>query len=394
MALFRYEALDEKGKKISGIIDAESVLEAKQKLIRRQILVTIVEEALKDRAGCSLKKREVLMLTRELARLLEAGLPLFEALSILEEKYRGMKAHELLLDLCDKIRSGQPFSQAIQAHPACFDMLFCCMIANAERGGHLIKALQELAHLIERQLYVRKTIIGALLYPSLLGAFCLVVLSVLLFFVVPSLFDLFEGRSLHPFTCFVFACSRFALKAKWLLAFFLGMFLGLAAWSLFSEKGRFHAKKVLFRAPFISELLAKVALSRFFRATATLIEGGLPALFALQQANATLRHPLLEHSMEEAFQRLSQGETLQSALQGRDYIPPLVPRMLGIALEGGKLSPMMHQIASIYEDDLEKTIERITSMVQPILLLILGGMVGFVLLSVLLPLTDVSTFST
>jgi len=146
--------------------------------------------------------------------------------------------------------------------------------------------------------------------------------------------------------------------------------------------------------PFISDLLAKAALSRFFRASATLIEGGLPALFALQQANSTLRHPMLEQSMNEAFQSLSQGETLQTALQGRSYIPPLVPRMLGIALEGGNLSSMMHQIASIYEDDMEKTIERITSMVQPILLLALGGMVGFVLLSVLLPLTDVSTFST
>lgn len=268
------------------------------------------------------------------------------------------------------------------------------MIANAERGGNLTQALHELAHLIERQQYVRKSIVGALLYPSLLGGFCLVVLSVLLFFVIPSLFDLFEGRTLHPFTCFVFACSRFALKAKWFLAMIFIAFLATIGWSLFSEKGRLLAKKVLLRTPFISDLLAKAALSRFFRAAATLIEGGLPALFALQQASATLRHPMLEHSMNGAFQSLSQGETLQTAFQGRPYIPPLVPRMLGIAFEGGKLSSMMHQIASIYEDDMEKTIERITSMVQPILLLALGGMVGFVLLSVLLPMTDVSTFST
>ena len=394
MALFRYEALDEKGKMVSAIVDADSLLEAKQKLIRRQILVTKVTQIKKNKSGCSLKKSEVLSLTRELARLLEAGLPLFEALSVLEEKYRNLKAHELLLDLCDKIRAGQPFSLALESHPICFDMLYCSMIANAERGGHLIKALHELAHLIERQLHVRKTILGALLYPALLSVFCLIVLSVLLFFVIPSLFDLFEGRSLHPFTCFVFACSRFALKAKWFLALFAALLLGAAGWSFFSEKGRYYAKKVLFRAPFISELLAPVALSRFFRAAATLIEGGLPALFALQQAKPTLRHPLLESSMQEAFQSLSQGETLQSALQGRAGIPPLVPRMLGIALEGGKLSPMMHQIASIYEDDLEKTIERVTSMVQPILLLALGGMVGFVLLSVLLPLTDVSSFAT
>jgi len=394
MALFRYEALNEKGRKANGIIDAESLLEAKQKLIRRQILVTKVEAAPKSQSGCRLKKSEILMLTRELARLLDAGLPLFEALSVLEEKYRNANAHELLLDLCDKIRAGQPFSKALESHPACFDILYCSMIANAERGGHLTQALQELARLIERQQHVRKAITGALLYPSLLGGFCLIVLSVLLFFVIPSLFDLFEGRTLHPFTCFVFACSRFALKAKWLLVLLFILLLAMVLWSLFSAKGQEFARKAVLKMPFISDLLAKAALSRFFRATATLIDGGLPALFALEQANATLRHPMLENSMKEAFVSLSQGETLQNALLNRAYIPPLVPRMLGIALEGGKLSSVMHQIASIYEDDLEKTISRITSMIQPILLLVLGGMVGFVLLSVLLPLTDVGSFST
>jgi general secretion pathway protein F/type IV pilus assembly protein PilC len=394
MALFKYTALNEKGRKIGGFIDAESLLEAKQKLIRRQILVTQVKEAVKKKSGCALKKSEILMLTRELARLLEAGLPLFEALSVLEEKYRDQKAHELLLDLCDKIRTGQPLSQALEEHPASFDRLYSSMIANAERGGHLVKSLHELAHLIERQLHVRKAILGALLYPALLGCFCLVVLSVLLFFVVPSLFDLFEGRSLHPFTSFVFTCSRFALKGKWFLAGMSGSLLGALFWSVWTKKGKAAMQRAVIRMPFLSDLLAKVALTRFFRAAAAMIEGGLPALFALQQAAVTLRHPLLEQSMKEAIQSLSEGETLQKALEGRAMIPPLVPRMLGIALEGGKLSVMMHQIATIYEEDLEKTIEQITTLAQPILLLVLGAMVGFVLLSVLLPLTDVSSFAT
>jgi general secretion pathway protein F len=394
MGLFRYSALNEKGRKTVGTIDAESLLDAKQKLIRRQILVTDVAPPVKKTSRCALKKSEILMLTRELARLLEAGLPLFEGLSVLEEKYRTHKAHELLLDLCDQIRAGQLFSAALATYPACFDVLYCSMIANAERGGHLGKALDELARLLDRHLQVRKAITGALLYPSLLGAFCLIVLSVLLFFVVPSLFDLFEGRTLHPFTRFVFACSHFALRAKWLLAILFAVLAGGAVWSSFCEKGRTFFRKAMMRFPFLSDLLAKVALTRFFRATATLIEGGLPALFALQQASATLRHPLLESSMKDALQRLAEGETLQDSMKGRPLIPPLVSRMLGIAQEGGNLSSMMHQIASIYEEELEKNLSRITSLAQPILLLVLGAMVGFVLLSVLLPLTDVSTFAT
>ncbi|MBF8262993.1 MAG: hypothetical protein HW387_658 [Parachlamydiales bacterium] len=394
MALFRYTALSDKGRRATGIIDAESLLDAKQKLIRRQILVTDVAALEKKKTGSHLNKGEVLQLTRELARLLEAGLPLFEALSVLEEKYRDHRAHELLLDLCDQIRSGQPFSQSLEAHPGCFDVLYCAMIANAERGGHLSKALVEMARLLERQLHVRKTILGALLYPALLSVFCMLVLSVLLFFVVPSLFDLFEGRDLHPFTSFVFACSRLAIQGKWILANGFVLFIGYVLWSFFSLRGRATLRRAILRVPFLSELLAKVALTRFFRATATLIEGGLPALFALQQARDTLRHPVIEKSMDEAIQALSVGQTLQQAMEGRALIPSLVPRMLSIAQEGGNLSSMMHQIASIYEEDLEKAITKITSLVQPILLLALGAMVGFVLLSVLLPLTDVSSFAT
>lgn len=394
MAIFRYAALNEKGRKTTGIIDAESLLEAKQKLIRRQILVIDVAAVEKKKTGSRLKKPEILLLTRELARLLEAGLPLFESLSVLEEKYRGHNAHALLLDLCDKIRSGLAFSAVLESHPACFDILYCSMIANAERSGRLAKALEEMARLLDRQLHIRKTILGALLYPSLLAVFCCLVLSVLLFFVVPSLFDLFEGRDLHPFTSFVFALSRLAVRGKWILAQLLVLLTGFAIWSFFSQRGRAFARAVFLRFPFLSDLLAKVALTRFFRASATLIEGGLPALFALQQARSTLCHPALQRSMDEAVQSLSQGQNFQKSMEGRFLIPPLVPRMLGIAQEGGNLPSMMHQIASIYEEDLEKAVSRITSLAQPILLLILGAMVGFVLLSVLLPLTDVSSFAT
>ena len=394
MALFRYLALNDKGRKTQGIIDAESIIDAKQKLVRRQVLVTKVFPIEQRGSRSHLKKKEVLMLTRELSRLLQAGLPLYESLTILEEKYQNQPPHELLLDLCDQIRSGQPFSKALEQHPSCFDVLYCSMIANAEKGGHLTKALDELARLLEKQHQVQNSILGALLYPAILSSFCLVVFCVLLFFVVPSLFDLFEGRELHPFTQFVFATSRLALKAKWILMSLMAALIGWTVWSIFFEKGRIQIRKIFLRLPFIRELLAKVALSRFFRSAATLVEGGLPALFALQQASRSLRHPPLERSMHEALQRLSEGESLQKALQGLPFIPPLVPRMLGIAQEGGNLPSMMHQIASIYEEDLEKALTSITSFAQPILLVILGAMVGFVLLSVLLPLTDVSTFST
>lgn len=393
MPIFSYTALKEKGKPSSGMIDAESLEDAKQKLLKRQILVIKVLPIKKQERGHQLQKRQVLAFTRELAHLLKASLPLHEGLSALEERYRAHKMHGLLLDLCDQIRTGLPFSKALEAHPLSFDPLYRSMIVNAEQRGSFAQTLEELATLIEKQLHLQRTLLSTFLYPILLGSFCLVVLGVLLFFVIPSLFELFEGRSLHPFTRFVFACSRFALSAKWFLGlFFLGMGGG-AVCLFFSQKWREFMGRIFMRLPFLQPLRIKIALVRFFRAAALLIEGGVPVLQAFQQTCDLLHHSALQSAMEQALKRLSQGESLESALQGYSFIPSLVPRMLGIAQQGGNLPLIMHQIAAIYEEDLEKSFARITSLAQPLLLLFLGMMVGFVLLSVLLPLTDISAFN-
>ena len=385
MPLFKYTALKEKGKVPRGVIDAESLEDAKQKLLKQKVLVVRVIPNKEKRAA--LKREEVKSFTCELAHLLRAGLPLHQSLHILEEKVRGQKMGILILDLCDRIRSGIPFSQALAQHSESFDVLYCSMIANAEQSGAFVSALEELSNLLERQIQLKKAWVSALLYPALLGGFCLVVLSILLFFVVPSLFDLFEGRALHPFTRFVFACSHFALSSKWWLLTLFAL-LGIGAVAL-----KRRMRTWFTRLPLLQDLFVKIALVRYFRSTATLIEGGLPALSALRQASSSLQHPPLEETFEKVARRLSEGISLEASLQEHPLIPSLIPRMLGIAQQAGNLSTMMQQVSLIYEDELEKTFARITSLAQPVLLLLLGAMVGFVLLSVLLPLTDVSSFT-
>ena len=394
MPVYRFEALDEKGKIAHGTIDADSLQDAKQRLFKRQVLVTAVLPVKLKQEKQALSKRETLFLTRDIARLLRAGLPLYETLTALEEKYRGQKTHRILLDLCACIRNGDPFSKALEAHSGSFDILYRSMISNAERSGNLPQALEEMARLLEKQALIRKQMVSTFLYPGLLGSFCLIVLSILLFFVIPSLFELFEGRPLHPFTAFVFACSKFALQAKWGLLVIASLFLAALFWMIFSEKGQKIAMRQILYLPFLKELFIKVALVRFFRASATLVEGGVPAILALGQAVPTLRHPRLEETLQGALKQLVAGESLHNALSQKQMIPPLIPRMLGIAQEGGNLPSMMHQIAQIYEEDLEVAFANFSAFAQPILLIILGGIVGFVLLAVLLPLTDVSTFTT
>ena len=394
MPLYRFQAISDKGKKMNGAIDADSLQDAKIKLVRRQIAAIRIDLLSEKEMRVRLKKKDLLTLSRELSRLLHAGLPLFEGLSALEEKYRGQKTHRLLLDLCDRVRSGHPFSQALARHSETFDLLYTAMISNAEKTGRMKEALQEISFLLARQIQIQKQLLSALLYPALLSAFCMIVLSSLLFFVIPSLKELFDGRDLHPFTRIVFACSEFACNAKGLLLFLLLASAGGISYLCLSKRGKKKANAMASRLPLIKTLLAKVAFVRFCRAVATLLEGGVPAMAAFAQARAVMRHPILEQIVAAAEEKLSQGEPLHVPFENHPLIPPLVPRMIAIAQQGGKLPFMMQQIAQIYEDELESHLAHFATMAQPLLLLILGGIVGFVLLSVLLPLTDVSSFVT
>jgi general secretion pathway protein F/type IV pilus assembly protein PilC len=393
MSLFRYDAIDQKGKKISGALDAESLTEAKLKLIKQSIFLTQISPLSPKLGKAILNRQEVLNFTRELSRLLKAGLPLFESLSAMEEKYRGQKGQPLLLDLCQQVKAGFPFSAALARHGKTFDLLYTAMVSNAEKTGRMSGALDELSSLLAKQLQVRKQLIDALLYPSLLFGFCLFVLSSLLFYVVPSLQELFEGRNLHPFTSLVFAMSQFACHSKlFLLTLFASLIAGVVAIG-FSSRWKALLFNRVAKMPGIGPLLAKVALIRFCRAAATLLEGSVPIVSAFAQARATMGHPALEMVVEKAEQMIGEGAPIHAAFLHSSLIPPLVPRMVAIAEEAGNLPSMLQQIGEIYEEDLERTLSHFATVAQPALLLLLGAIVGFVLLSVLLPLTDVSSFA-
>ena len=393
MALFQYEALDSLGKKMGGMVDAESLTEAKQKLYKQSVFLTAIKPLSMQRVKPLLKRADVLNFTRELFRLLKAGLPLYESLLAMEEKYRGSSGQKLLLDLCEQVRAGRSFSSTLACHAKTFDLLYVAMIGNAEKTGRLQEALEELSLLLSKRAQVLKQLINALLYPSLLFGFCLFVLGALLFYVVPSLQELFEGRDLHPFTNIVFSVSTFVRQAKFfILGFFILFLAGLSTlWT--RPEWRQTAYQSILRIPVLNKFFAKVALIRFFRAAATLLNGGVPSVVAFSEARSTMGHPPLEKIIQKAEESISHGAPIFEQFSGHDLIPPLVPRMLGIAEKGGNLDGMMRQIAEIYEEDLEKSLTFFSTVAQPVLLLFLGVIVGFVLLSVLLPLTDVSSFA-
>lgn len=392
MTLFKYKALSEVGKKIVGIVEADDHLQAKEKLKRQKMIITDLFPLRSKYAFSPIPKNSILQLTQEIARLLKAGLPLYESILTLEEKYRGTQTHTMILDLCDQIKRGNSFSSAISKHPKNFPPIYISMITNAENMGSLTATLEEISILLSKQEKLKKQLVSALIYPAILSFFCFFVLCSLLFFVIPSLSELFEGKNLHPLTKVVLAASAFANahQGTLLISILLGIFfLVLCFISTAGKKIVYHA---LFYCPVIKHLIVKVALIRFSRALSSLLKGGVPFIKALKLSNQVMGHPILEQEIEKACDKVIEGESFSSFLKKSPYFPQLFSRLVSVAEESGNLESMLYHISLIYEEELEKSLLRLTTILQPVLLLLLGFIVGIVLLSVLLPLTDVNSF--
>ncbi len=391
MPLYRYRALAQTGKRISGVIDADSLALAKERLHRDRILVTGLE-LLKERATeRRFDNGMLLSFTRELEQLLSAGLPLYEGLVAIEEKYRRHRAHPLLLSICDQLKNGLSFSAVLAKYPQTFDSIYCSMVEAGEKTGSLPWVFDQLKQLIERRQKLKKQLLSAMAYPLFLGGFCLIVIVSLLLFVIPSMRELFADRRLHPLTSVVLTAS--SVLENYGLWIFAGLvFVGIALGMYFkSSRGKKALNRVFFQLPILKTLLLQAALIRFCRSASALLFGGIPLLQVLTTARQTMNSPLLEEVIEQAEARIREGQSFSGQLKLSPLIPPLMYRMLAMAEETGKMGPMLQHIAGIYDQELEKNLAQVTVFLQPALLLFLGGIVGLVILSILIPLSDVGS---
>lgn len=393
MPLFRYLAVDLRGKSIKGVIDADSLLVAKERLRKQQILVTTVLPIESKRDQLELPTPLLLSFTRDLAQLLKAGLPLYESLVTIEEKYRKNKAHSLFLDLCDHLKEGASLSSALKRYPATFDKIYLSMVQVAEQSGNLVAVFDQLAQLITRQQKLKKQLVSTLAYPAFLAFFCCLVVCGLLFFVIPSMKELFEGRVLHPATELILSTSNWATSHVNLL---LGLLVAIVCGFIFlmrSKKGKFLFYELSLQLPLFKTLVLHSALIRLCRSLGMLIHGSVPLLEALALSRHVVKSPLLEEAIGTAEKRVAQGERLSDSFKGAALIPPLVLRMLSLAEETGKMGEAFFNLSEIYEEEMEKHLAQLSTFLQPALLITLGGIVGLVVLSILLPLTDVGSFA-
>ncbi|MEM8629160.1 MAG: type II secretion system F family protein [Chlamydiota bacterium] len=391
MPLYEYQAVAGNGEKKRGYVNADTLPDAKGKLSKTNLLVWNIREY-KQSQHVHWKRKEVQSFTKELAKLLQAGLPLFESLLAIEEKYQGKRTHTILLDLIESVKQGKSLSAALLLHPKTFDPLYAKMVENAEKSGNLEGMLLELNALMEKQGSLRKKILQAVSYPLLLFSFSILILLGLLFFIIPSLSPLFVGRSLGAFTRGVLAASAFCIDHGYsLLLGSLCSLLFLLILSRFSFCSALRAK-LLLRTPLFKDLIVKHTLIRFSRSTATLLEAGIPMVEAIDLSKNVVKHSFFAEELEKIKEGLLQGNTLSKEFEKSAYMPHFVVRMVAIAEKSGKAAEMFHHIAAIYEEEFSDSLQKCTGYLQPLLMLFIGAIVGLVLLSVLLPLTDVSSF--
>lgn len=391
--LFHYHYIDAKGKKKKGFLEAQHLQEAKERLRRQNILITHLTQSKSSKRNTpKLKTESLITFTTQLAGLLQAGMPLYESLITLEEQYHEEVFHPILITLCEKIKAGSQLSEAMNYFPDSFNRLYCSMVAAGESVGALDQTLERLASLLRKQSKLKKQIVTALLYPAFLFAFSLGVAFMLLSFVIPSLELLFEERAVNRFTQTIILISHF-LNHQWMFYLPVATLSGFGCYvALTSVKGRHWLQRQLLRLPILKTLITQTAIARFARGAGTLLQGGVSLIETLQIARKVMHHPLFEEVIEKAEGRIIEGSLLSIELKKSPLIPPLVPRLLAIGEEGGKAASMLQKIADLYEDEVEKSITRLTSLAQPIILLIMGAIVGTIMLAVLLPLTDVSAF--
>jgi type II secretory pathway component PulF len=335
----------------------------------------------------------LLLFTRELADLIDAGLPIDRALSVLLEQTDSDAMREMVHGLQEDIRAGKPLSESLARFPREFPPLYANMIRAGEVAGQLPEVMTRLADFLEKEQVRRSQVIAALTYPAVLISVAVLAVTFLLTFVIPRLQDVFSelGAALPAPTRALLALSWFVAHQWWVIALVaIGVWFGFRAW-LATVPGRRTFDAFRINAPLAGVLARKMAMARFTRTLGTLLSGGVPILDSMDISATAVGNTVVSASVAEVRDKVRQGETLSSGMAGDPVFLPLVVHMAAVGEETGRLAPMLIRTADTLDFEVDNAMRRLTSLVEPLVVLMMGGFVGFVVLSILLPIFQANT---
>jgi general secretion pathway protein F len=385
--LFKYKKLTKQGAVVSGVADYSSLKEAQYHLIQGGELLLELK-TLKSKKETKLNSEELFEFTYQMHQLLAAGLPIYESLLSLKEKR--VKYSDLLEKMAEKIKEGFSLSKVMADYPECFDVLYLAIIQASEVTGEIKEGFAALKSLLEKRAKILKILKNALIYPAILTVFAFLIVNGLIFFIIPSLKDLFEGRELSSLTQTILTVSNICNENIFLLLIFL--ILGTAATAYLAINGLLKKAtlSILELVPFCRELTLALKLENFFSCLSLLLKRAINLKESLTLARNVLEHELLASKIDKAIEHVLKGNKFSTGL-GPPF-PYVAIRLISLAEETGKLQEACERLSQIFQEDVEKKLSQLTAFLQPALLALIGLIVGLVVLSILLPLTDVGGF--
>ena len=404
MPVFEYTALDAKGKTTTGIIDAEGAMAARQKLRSSGIFPVSIKETYeaapkKESRSFSLSRRfsrvkpvEVAMMTRQLATLIGAGFPLVSALDALVPQTKSHGFKRILAQTKDLIVEGNSFAQALSKYPGAFSSLYVNMVRAGETSGTLEIVLDRLADITEKQQALMNRIQTALAYPIFMMVFGTIVLFILLIYIVPTFTSIFADMNqvLPAPTRMLIFLGDFFKSYWWSIFIILGIILILFNRAKKTEKGRYWIDKTILALPVAGNSVKKLAVARFARTLGSLLENGVSMLIALDIVKNIAGNILISEAVETAAIEVGKGQGLGASLSGRDIFPQLSIQMIQVGEQSGALETMLNKIADVFENEVENSILRMTSYLEPVMILVMGLCVLFIVLSICLPIFEMN----
>lgn len=397
MAKFSWEARSKSGSVQKGIMEAQSAAAVEAQLKRYSFTgITIKEE------GKGLKKelklpgfgkgkvqtKELVVFTRQFATMIDSGLPLVQCLDILANQQENKTFKDIILSVKENVESGSTFADALKKHPKAFDALYVNLVAAGEVGGILDTILSRLAAYIEKAMKLKKQVKGAMVYPATIMSVAVIVVAVILIFVIPTFAKMFNdfGSDLPAPTKFVIGLSNFFVNYIFLILIAIaGIFIAFKKYYS-TLTGKKKIDQFVLKAPIFGTLVRKVSVARFTRTLGTMISSGVPIMDGLDIVARTAGNKVVEEAVYKVRQAISEGKTMAEPLAECGVFPPMVVQMISVGEATGAMDTMLNKIADFYDDEVDSAVSALTSMMEPLLMVFLGTVVGGLVIAMYLPI--------
>ncbi len=383
------------GREIRNAVEAATEQAAIAALLNRNLLVVSIQEKLAKKgrtAGGKVALADLVIFTRQLATMIDAGLAMVQSLSALSDQSPNKAMRDVIKDVCTRVEGGDSFSEALHKHPKVFDRLYVCMVSAGEKGGLLAEILARLAVYQENTARLRKKVKTALMYPTVVTVVAILITTFLLIKVVPVFGDIYSGfgAKLPTPTQYLINLSNFLQKYFLLLALAAGG--GVYGWFHFikTKSGRLFWDSRRIKLPLFGGIAHKICLARFTRTLASLIRSGVPILEVLQIVSQTVGNVVMEKAIKDAATDIERGESISVALGKHPIFPNMIIRMITAGEQTGKIDNMLERISDFLDEEIETTLSGLTSLIEPLMIVVLGVIIGGMVICMFLPIFKMS----